>query len=177
SLLTPFFAFIPAERLGTSGVLAVVAVGLYLGRRGPRIVSAQSRLQAGYMWRMITFLLEGLVFLLVGLQLPLALKDPGLESYHFHHLVLYAVLVSAAAIVVRLLWMYPGALFARLLRWPIMGWQPFPPWRHMVFMGWAGIRGGDSLVIALALPLATDSGALFPGWHMIIFLTFVVIVI
>jgi len=176
SLLTPYLAFIPAESIGTSGVLAVVAVGLYLGRIGPRFISAQSRLQATYMWRMITFLLEGLVFLLVGLELPLAFK----ELHHtFLELVLYGVLVSAAAIIVRLLWMYPGALLARLLRAPFAGWkrEPMPPWQGVVFTGLAGIRGGDSLVIALSLPLVTRSGAPFPGRDMIIFLTFVVIVV
>jgi len=175
SLLTPFFAYLPAERLGTSGVLAVVAVGLYLGRRGPRIVSAQSRLQSMYMWRMIAFLLEGLIFLLVGLRLPEAFSNLG--NHTFLELLVYAVLVSATAIVVRLLWMYPGALASRLVRLPFGKWDPMPPWRYMVLVGFAGIRGGDSLVIALSVPLAISGGAPFPGRPMIIFLTFVVIVV
>lgn len=177
SLLTPFFAYLPADRANTSGVIAVVVCGLYLGRQGPKIISAQSRLQSTYMWRMITFLLEGLVFLLVGLELPKAFEGDIVHRHGFLELILWAVAVSATAIAVRMLWMYPGALAARLLRWPFAGWQPMPSWRGVVFMGWAGIRGGDSLVIALALPLATKAGAPFPGRHVIIFLTFVVIVV
>ncbi|MEZ0228691.1 MAG: Na+/H+ antiporter [Planctomycetota bacterium] len=180
SLLTPFLAFIPAERIHigethASGVLAVVAVGLYLGRLGPRIVSAQSRLQSTYMWRMITFLLEGLVFLLVGLELPKAFEH--LEGYTVSKLVLYATLVSLAAIGVRLAWVFPGAYVERILRAPFDGWKPVPRWQETFFTGWAGIRGGDSLVIALSLPLVTASGAPFPGRPLIIFLTFVVIVV
>jgi CPA1 family monovalent cation:H+ antiporter len=176
SLLTPFLAYLPAEQLHASGVLAVVAVGLYLGRRGPRIVSAQSRLQSMYMWRMITFLLEGLIFLLVGLELPRAFEEIG-KDHTFTQLVVYATLVSLALIAVRLLWMFPGVYVGRLLRYPFGGWTPIAEWKERFFTGWAGIRGGDSLVIALALPFVTQSGAPFPGRSMIIFLTFVVIVV
>jgi CPA1 family monovalent cation:H+ antiporter len=175
SLLTPFFAFLPAEKIEASGVLAVVACGLYLGRTGPKVVSAQSRVQAAYMWRMITFLLEGLIFLLVGLELPLAFV--GLEHHPLWELIVWALAVSATAIVVRLLWMYPGALLARIIRYPFAGWMPLPRWQEAAFAGWAGIRGGDSLVIALSLPLMTATGEPFPGRHVIIFLTFVVIVV
>jgi CPA1 family monovalent cation:H+ antiporter len=175
SLLTPFLAFIPADRLGWSGVLSVVAVGLYLGHLGPRIVSAQSRLQAAYMWRMVTFLLEGLIFLLVGLQLPRAFENLG--NHTTLELLVSAVLVSGAAIAVRILWMYPGAFLARLIRHPFKGWQAMPRWQDSLFMGWAGIRGGDSLVIALSLPFVTSAGEPFPGRPMIIFLTFVIIVV
>jgi CPA1 family monovalent cation:H+ antiporter len=176
SLLTPFIAYLPAERLGCSGVLAVVAVGLYMGRKGPRIISAQSRLQATYMWRMITFLLEGLIFLLVGLRLPLAFAH--LDGHTFLDLVRTAALVSGAAIAVRLLWVFPSGAAARWLRRRLgVAPAPKPPWQSVLFTGFAGIRGGDSLVIALSLPLVTAAGAPFPGRAMIIFLTFVVIVV
>jgi CPA1 family monovalent cation:H+ antiporter len=175
SLLTPYVAYIPAEKLHASGVLAVVAVGLYLGRRGPKIVSAQSRLQSRYMWRMITFLLEGLIFLLVGLELPVAFDEIRRSHHTIPELVLYAGLVSGAAIAVRLIWMYPGALAARLIQAPFRGFQrePMPPWRNIIFTGWAGIRGGDSLVIALSLPSVMSANVR----GMIIVLTFVVIVV
>jgi CPA1 family monovalent cation:H+ antiporter len=175
SLLTPYLAWIPAESIGASGVLAVVAVGLYLGRIGPRIVSAQSRLQSMYMWRMITFLLEGLIFLLVGLRLPLAFENQG--AHTLGQLVLYAMIVSATAIVVRLIWVFPGAIAARFLAYPFTRRIELPNWRNVFFLGWAGIRGGDSLVIALSLPYLTASGAPFPGRPIIIFLTFVMIVV
>jgi len=127
------------------------------------------------MWRMITFLLEGLIFLLVGLYLPLALEDLG--DHGFGQLLLYAVLVSGAAIAVRLLWVFPSSATASWLRRKLDRPIPPQPWQNILFTGWAGIRGGDSLVIALSLPLATASGVPFPGRTMIIFLTFVVIVV
>jgi CPA1 family monovalent cation:H+ antiporter len=170
SLLTPFFAYLPAEHFKMSGVMAVVSVGLYIARRGPRIISAQSRLQSNYMWRMIAFLLEGLIFLLVGLEMPRAFEH--LDGHKLPDLALYGALVSATAVAVRLAWMYPGALMARVLRYPFKRhWIPMPTWQAVVFGGCAGIRGGDSLVIALALPYT------IPGRGIIIFLTFAVIVV
>jgi CPA1 family monovalent cation:H+ antiporter len=174
SILTPFATFIPAERLGVSGVLAVVAVGLYLGRRGPRIVTPQTRLQAQAMWEMITFLLEGLVFILIGLELPLVLA--ALQTHTFASLVLYAAAVSAAAIVVRLIWVFPGAYLPRVVLHRLGKKERYPPWREVLFVGWAGLRGGDSLVIALSVPLTVSSGKPFPGRALILFLTFGVIV-
>jgi CPA1 family monovalent cation:H+ antiporter len=176
SLLLPFLAFLPAQRLGVSGVLAVVAVGLYAGQVGPREVSAPSRLQAAYLWRTVSFLLEGLIFLLVGLGLPLAFA--GIGDHTFAELLFCASVVSGVAIAVRVVWVLPSSQAARWLRArlapPV---TPAAPWRHTLFTGLAGIRGGDSLVIALALPLATAAGAPFPGRGVIIFLTFVVIVV
>jgi monovalent cation/hydrogen antiporter len=173
SLLTPFAAFIPAERLGVSGVLAVVAVGLYLGRHGPRIVSPETRVLAQSMWQMVTFLLEGLVFILVGLELPLVLA--ALDSNDFGILVEAALLVSGAAILVRILWVFPGAYLPRVILRKLGASEPFPSWRSVAFVGWAGLRGGDSLVIALSVPLTAAGGKPFPGRDLILFLTFSVI--
>jgi CPA1 family monovalent cation:H+ antiporter len=175
SLLTPFAAFIPAERLGVSGVLAVVAVGLYLGRRGPRIVSPQTRIQATGMWQVVSFLLEGLIFILIGLELPLVLE--ALRVHPLPLLVKLALAVSGAAIAVRLLWVFPGAYLPRYVQRLLGAKNPdeYPPWQGVTFVGWAGLRGGDSLVIALALPLKTAAGAPFPGRDLILFLTFAVI--
>jgi len=175
SLLTPFAAYIPAERLGVSGVLAVVAVGLYLGRAGPRIVSPQTRIQATGMWQVVSFLLEGLVFILIGLELPLVLE--ALRVHSIPTLVALAAAVSAAAILVRLLWVFPGAYLPRYVQRLLGAKNPdeYPPWQGVTFVGWAGLRGGDSLVIALALPLKTAAGAPFPGRDLILFLTFAVI--
>ena len=128
------------------------------------------------MWRVISFLLEGLIFLLVGLRLPLAFADLG--GHTLLELVLYATLVSAAAVAVRVVWPFPSSWAARWLRRRReRHLSPRPPWPWIIFTGLAGIRGGDSLVIALALPLATATGAPFPGRPMVIFLTFVVIVV
>lgn len=175
SLLTPFVAFIPADRLGLSGVLAVVAVGLYLGRYAPRIVAPETRVQAANMWDMVTFVLEGLIFILVGLELPVVTRD--LAAGSIAGLVRSGLVISAVAIGVRLLWIFPGTYLPRLLdAW--RGRQPeYPPWRNVLFVGWAGMRGGDSLVVALALPLVAAGNRPFPARSAIIFVTFVVILI
>ena len=171
SLLTPFAAYLPAERVGASGVLAVVAIGLYLGRVGPRIVPPVTRLQADAMWSVLSFLIEGLVFILVGLELPRvmeALRDQALST-----LIWYGAAVTLALILIRMAWVL---LSAQALRW-IRARAPALNWRERIFIGWAGMRGGDSLVIALALPFATRSGQAFPARSLIIFIAFVVILV
>jgi len=173
SILTPFAAYIPAEHFGASGVLAVAAIGLYLGRQGPRVISPQTRTQAVAMWEMLTFLLEGLVFILVGLELPVAVA--ALREYAMGTLAVAALAVSVAAVLVRMVWVIPGTYLVRggmrMLGRP----ERMPPLRSVVFIGWAGLRGADSLVIALSLPLTVASGAPFPGRDLILFLTFAVI--
>ena len=172
SLLTPFLAYIPADRLGLSGVLATVAVGLYLGRRGPRFTRAASRVQAEGTWTMVQFLLESLIFMLVGLELPYVLHALG--SHSLAQLIGYGAVVTLVAIAVRLLYTFTSVLLLRSLR-RRRGGTPAPSWRFATFVGWTGMRGGDSLVIALALPLATAAGVPFPARDLIIFLTFAVI--
>lgn len=177
SLLSPFIAFIPANALGVSGVLAVVTAGLYLGRHGPRVVTAETRLQGAAMWEMLTFLLEGLVFIMIGLELPQVVR--ALDHGTVMRLVGISGAIAGAMIVTRMLWIFPGAYLPRWIR-RRMGHveeNPYPPWRHILFGGWAGIRGGDSLVIALALPYVGVHGDALPGRAEVIFITFVVILI
>ena len=107
SLLSPFIAFIPANEIGCSGVLAVVAMGLFLGRGGPRIITAETRLQATAMWEVLTFLLEGLIFIFIGLQLPQVIR--ALDAGAVERLVAVSVAITAAMIVTRIFWMFPGA--------------------------------------------------------------------
>ncbi len=174
SLLSPFIAFIPANALGCSGVMAVVAMGLYLARFSPRIVSAPTRLQAQSTWEMLTFLLEGLIFIFIGLELPQVLR--ALEPAGVMHLVRVALLIVAAMILSRIVWMYFGAYAPRWLERRLgRPATPYPRWRNVLFLGWAGIRGGDSLVIALALPYVAASGEPLAGRAAIIFITFIVI--
>ena len=176
SLLSPFVAFIPANALGCSGVLAVVAMGLYFGRKGPRVLTAPTRLQGTAMWEILTFLLEGLIFILIGLQLPDVLHslDPGTLG----KLVEVSLAVAGAMIATRIVLVYLGAYLPRWLDRQWKGEKPrYPPWRHLLFTGWAGIRGGDSLVIALSLPYVASGGSPFPGRNAVIFITFVVILI
>jgi CPA1 family monovalent cation:H+ antiporter len=173
SLLTPFAAYIPADRLGVSGVLAVVAVGLYLGREGPKIVPPETRVQAASMWDIVTFLLEGLIFILIGLDLPLVTER--LPSPLLRRLTWDGIVISGAAIAVRMSWTFPVSYLTRRLdAW--LGREPhYPRWRQVFFVAWSGMRGADSLVVALALPIATAGGLPFPGRSVIIFVTFVVI--
>jgi CPA1 family monovalent cation:H+ antiporter len=172
SLLTPFFAYLPAEWLHLSGVLSVVAVGLYLSRLGPRVVPAATRVQAESMWVMVQFLLESIVFILVGLELPSVLRT--LRTHPLGTLLLYGALITATVIVVRLVYTF---LAASLIRWSRKGTRQegTPGWHQAAFLAWTGMRGGDSLVIALAVPVMTAAGQPFPARGLIIFVTFAVI--
>jgi monovalent cation/hydrogen antiporter len=174
SLLVPFAAYLSAQALGASGVLAVVAAGMYVGRVTASVVSPETRLQNDAMWTIVTFLLESLVFILVGLELPYV--TGALQHYSLAALVREAALVSLCVVLVRLAWVMPSSYLGRLVgRWLRHSHEPLPPWRWVAFIGWAGLRGGDSLVIALAVPLATASGAPFPARDQILFITFGVI--
>ncbi|MDB6034233.1 MAG: Na+/H+ antiporter [Verrucomicrobiales bacterium] len=173
SLLTPYAAYLTAERFGVSGVLAVVSAGFYHGWRAPEILDARMRLQAGPIWDMIEFLLNGLLFILVGLQLPEVLRT--LANRSTTQLVTYGVVFSFAVILIRLLWVFPATYLPRLLSKTIRDRDPAPSWRAVLILGWAGMRGGLSLAAALALPAAIKGGAPFPGRDLILFLTFSVI--
>jgi CPA1 family monovalent cation:H+ antiporter len=168
SLLTPFAAFLPAEAVGVSGVLAVVTAGLYLARLGPRILAPDSRIQTEGMWGVVGFVLEGLTFIFVGLELRQVLGVLG--AYSRAGLVSAVVVVSLATVGARLLWVFVSSYAGRPRK-------TFVSWRYVFFVGWAGLRGADSLVLALALPLVTASGAPFPGRDLIIFLTYAVILV
>ena len=171
SLLTPFLAYLPAAWLDTSGVLAVVAVGLYLGRLGPTIVAPATRVQAESMWTMVTFLLESLAFIFIGLELPLVVK--GLSGHSLTELAGYGALITVAAVIVRMIYTLAAVFVLNLVGSKTV--QTPDRWREAVFIGWTGMRGADSLVIALALPVATATGVALPGRGIIIVLTFAVI--
>lgn len=173
SLLTPFAAYLPAEHLGVSGVLAVVAAGLHNGWHAPEYMTSRSRLQAGPIWEMIEFLLNGFIFILIGLQLPAVVHT--LSGYSTEALIWYAAAVSAAVILVRVAWVFPATYVPRLLFPSIRRNDPYPSWRHVSIVAWTGMRGVVSLAAALALPLKTQSGTGFPGRELILYLTFVVI--
>jgi monovalent cation/hydrogen antiporter len=118
SILTPYAAYLAAEYAHASGVLAVVASGLYLSRHSSHFFSANVRLQAWAVWDALTFVINGLVFVLIGLQLPHVLE--GIRGYSLRELLLYGALFSAIVIVLRVLWMFPGAQMAYLIRTRIL---------------------------------------------------------
>lgn len=169
SLLTGYFAFIPAELLGVSAVLAAVTAGIYLGWYTPELTTAQVRLQGLAVWEIVQYLLNALLFVLVGLQLPVVVD--GLGDISGGTLVGYAALVSATVIAVRFAWVFA------VLHAPKWLARRMSSWRGAVFLSWAGMRGALSLAAALALPLETDAGAAFLGRDLILFLTFGVILV
>ena len=176
SLLTPFASYLLAELVGASGVLSVVATGLYAARTVPRVVGAETRVQIAGTWTVVTFMLESLVFILVGLELPYVLR--ALDDVPLSILLREAALVSLCLVLVRFAWGIPSTyLFRGLGRWLGISHAPLPPFRWVLFVSWSGLRGGDSLVLALALPLQTASGAPFPARDQIVFITFCVIFI
>ncbi len=174
SLLTPYAAFVSADRLGVSGVLAVVTAGVYLGWRSPEVTTARMRLLVRPVWETIGFVLNGFIFILIGLQLPEVLH--AVSEYSPLQLVTYALAISLAAIVIRVLWVYPGAYVPRWLFRSIREGEPHPPWQNVMIVAWTGMRGVVSLAAALAIPLTLADGSPFPGRDLILFLTCAVIV-
>ena len=171
SLLSGFFAYLPAQAAGVSGVLAAVTVGIYMGWHTPELTSAQTRLQGIAVWEIVFFVLNALLFALIGLQLPGILD--ALSGRSTATLIGYAAAVTAAVIAARFLWVIPGTYLTarfRRRRRPIQ-----EPGKAAILLGWSGMRGAVSLAAALALPLTTDAGQPFPNRPLIIFLTFGVI--
>jgi len=173
SLVTPYFAYLPAEALGVSAVLAAVTTGIWLGWRSPQLVTPATRIQAFAVWEIVQFVLNAALFVLVGLQLPSVLD--GISAMPTWTLVGYAVAVAATVIAARFLWIYPTAYLPRSLSERIRARDPYPPWQLPVIVAWTGMRGAVSLAAALAIPQTIDSGAPFPQRDLIIFLTYAVI--
>jgi len=173
SLATPFLAYLPAEQVHASGVLAVVVCGLVLGHSSTTLLSSTSRLQTQPVWRLVVFLLEGGVFLLIGLQLPQILA--GLEGYSGLQVLGWSTAVVLATMLVRPLWIWPATYLPRLLSARVRAADPSPPWQQVLALSWAGMRGVVSLAAAVALPLTTEDGRPFPQRDLLLFLVFVVI--
>jgi len=173
TLLTPFVVYLCAEAAHVSGVLAVLAAGLYLSRQSARFFSSTTRLQANAVWATLVFLLNGLLFVLIGLQmyriittiagwpLPLMLGD--------------AVLICLTVILTRVVWVFPATYLPRVLSARLRQADPYPGWRNVLLIAWAGLRGGLSLAAAFALPFTIATAAVFPERDRIVFLTFCVI--
>jgi Na+/H+ antiporter len=168
SLMTGYFAFIPADLLGVSAVLAAVTAGIYLGWHTPELTNSTVRLQGQAVWEIVVYLLNALLFVLVGLQLPGILDALGDASAG--RLIWWGVAVTLAVVAARFVWVFVVMAVPSRLR-SGKKW-----WRGATFLSWAGMRGALSLAAALALPLSTDDGDPFPGRDLIIFLTFAVIV-
>jgi CPA1 family monovalent cation:H+ antiporter len=173
ALLSGYFAYLPAEAAGVSAVLAAVTVGVYVGWHTPELTTAQTRLQGDAVWGILVFLLNALLFGLVGLQLRQILDALGGRSTS--SLIGDALIVAGAVLVTRLVWIYPATYLPRFLFPRIRARDPYPPWQYPTLIGWAGLRGAISLAAALSLPLTTNAGLPFPQRDLIIYLAFCVI--
>jgi monovalent cation/hydrogen antiporter len=168
SILSGYFAYLPAHALHVSGVLAAVTVGIYMGWHTPELTNPQTRLQGQAVWEIVFLVLNGLLFALIGLQLPSILD--ALSEWTTSQLLGYAALVTAMVVLVRFAWALVGAALPKVMRM-----DGHPPWKGAVVVAWSGMRGAVSLAAALALPLTTDAGEPFPHRDLIVFLTFCVI--
>jgi CPA1 family monovalent cation:H+ antiporter len=167
-LLAPLTAYLSAELLGVSGVLATVTAGLIAGRKAARVLSPNGRLMGQGVWAVLIFLINSFVFMLIGLQLPTVLK--GLSAWSAPELVGLGAAVSLIVIVARIVWVFPGTYVPRRLSAKIREREPAPTPRNVFVVAWAGMRGAVSLAAALALPLD------FPQRDLITYLAMCVIV-
>jgi len=175
TLLTPYAAYIPAEHIHVSGVLATVAAGGYLGWRNPELLSALTRFRGKGVWSVLLLLFNGLVFILIGLQLAsIRTLSTGIS---WPELIFDCAVVSAVTILARLLYVPIGTYLPRLLSRKLRARDPNPPWQAIAFLGWTGMRGIVSLALALALPLTLPSGEPFPQRALVVVVSFAVILV
>ncbi|MGA2397057.1 MAG: Na+/H+ antiporter [Steroidobacteraceae bacterium] len=175
SVLTPFMAYWPPQYLGGSGVLATVTTGLYISWNGLRLISAATRLQGIFFWDFLIYVIDGMVFLLTGLQARTLFA--GVRDHPAAELVVSAVVVSAVVIATRFIWMYPATYLPRWLIPSIARRDPAPPWQWPFVLAFTGVRGIVSLAAALAIPLTTDDGTPFPHRDLVLLLTFVIVLV
>jgi len=174
SILVPYAVYLAADKVHASGVLAVVSCGLFLSRGSSRFFSPSVRIQIWSVWEALNFVLNGFVFVLIGLQLPVIRAAIG--AYSVSTLLAYGALFSAILILLRIVWVYPGSAVAWLIRTRVLHQhERFPSRRGVFVLGWTGMRGVVSLAAALALPTVLADGRPFPNRELIVFLTFSVI--
>ncbi len=173
TLLAPYVAWVLAEHAHSSAVLACVAGGIYLRQHFSAVVAPATRIQGRAVWDLLVFVLNGVIFILIGLQLG-ALRET-VPSGEFGSLIITGALVSLTAILVRLVWVPLAAVLPRLLSPSLRARDPMPPWSHVFLVAWTGMRGIVTLAAGLALPVTTAAGAPFPFRAEIILLSFSVI--
>jgi CPA1 family monovalent cation:H+ antiporter len=172
SLLTPYAAYFSGEAIHVSGILAVVIAGIYYGWRAPRILSGSMRLLALPVWEMVVFVLNGILFMLVGLQLPQIVHS--LAPGSITQAAKLAILVVAVMMLVRFAWIFGTSFLQRLIPGKSRR-KNRVPWQQTALIAWVGMRGADSLAGALAIPFVLRNGEPFPGRDLILLLTFCVI--
>jgi CPA1 family monovalent cation:H+ antiporter len=176
SIMVPYVVYLAAEAAHASGVMAVIACGLYLARKSSEFFSPTVRIQAWAVWDSLTFVLNGLVFMALGLQLPYVIGE--LRDHKLGELIIYGIALSVILILLRLIWMYPGTYISMGIRRYILGEKVVrPPNTNIFVVGWTGMRGVVALAAAISLPETLNNGAEFPQRNMIVFLTFAVIIV
>jgi Na+/H+ antiporter len=172
SVVLPFVAYFPAQTFGLSGVLAVVVAGVYVNRLAPRVVLPAARLRIVGFWDMLVFLVNTVLFLVVGLQLH-DVASNAFARHSWAQVITYAIVVNVVVIVVRL----TLALLAEYAPTAAPADHAAPDWKHALIVAWSGLRGAVSLAAALAIPLVLPNGVPFPDRDLIIFTTFSVILV
>jgi CPA1 family monovalent cation:H+ antiporter len=172
SLITPFVAYVIAEIFDVSGVLAVVSAGIFLAWQSPEILSFQTRFKIKGFWDIVIFLLNGIVFIMIGLQLPTILEDLSDESIIL--LIGYGLLISLVAIIARIAWVFTLYITSTLLRQKSLNQTK---WSELFIISWSGMRGVVSLAGAMAIPLTLNGKTPFPERKEILFITFIVILV
>ena len=175
SLLTPYAAFLIPAHLGGSGVLATMTAGLFASWNGPLLIPAATRLQGIFFWDLVVYLVEGMVFLVTGLQMRTLLDRTG--TVLLYDSISAVLLIVAVVIAARFAWIYPAAYIPRWLSPSLARRDPVPPWNWLFTLAFVGVRGVVSLAAALAIPRTTEIGTLFPYRDLILFVTFGVIVV
>jgi CPA1 family monovalent cation:H+ antiporter len=173
ALFSGYFAYLPAEAAGVSGVLAAVTIGIFMGRLTSKLTSPTTRLQGDAVWEIVVFLLNSALFIMIGLQLPTVVD--GISNLSNAELIADGALIAGVVMATRIIAAAPLTYLPRFLFPRIRERDPYPPWQYPAIVAWAGMRGAVSLAAALAIPLATDAGDAFPHRDLIIFLTFSVI--
>jgi CPA1 family monovalent cation:H+ antiporter len=169
SILSGYAAYLPADELGLSGVIAAVTTGIYMAWYTPELTTAVMRIQGQSVWEVATFLVNAVLFLLVGLQLPSVID--AISGHGGLELAGWAALIAGTVIVMRIVWVLVLTNVARV----VFPRDAAPSWRSTAVVSWSGMRGSVSLAAALAIPLSTHAGPGFPGRDLVIFLTFSVI--
>jgi CPA1 family monovalent cation:H+ antiporter len=175
TLIAPYLMYIAAEQFHWSGVLAVVSGGLFLSFRSKDYLNYHTRMQTREVWETVGFLLNGFVFILIGLELPVIVS--GLGGYSLQEAIYYALMITGMVIAIRIVLVYLMDFIPRWFSPTIRARENSPGTKLPFIIGWAGMRGVVSLASALAVPLVLDNGEEFPHRNLILFITFVVILV
>lgn len=170
SLIVPYMSYTVAETFHTSGILAVVTGGMYLGAKAPQMLSPWTRVQGKAFWTMFLFGVNGMVFLLTGIQLPLIIQ--GLKGHTVVELLAMAITLNLLLFTIRMVWVFAFSYVPRMIYPKILEYDPWPKWQNVFLIGFSGMRGVVSLAAALALPMTIQNNVEFPQRDLILFLTF-----